>query len=275
MHVTLRPTERPEHASQLAAASLASDPEPGLIIAAGGDGTINEVANGMIAINTSVPLAILPAGTASVLAMEMRMGKDIVAAARQLPSMVPRRIAVGRFTPDQGKQRHFLLMAGAGLDASVASRVQPDVKRRFGKFAYWLAGFSAAGEALPQMEAEINGRRHTTGFALIARVRNYGGDLELARRVTLLEDTFETVLFEGKSTWPFTKYLTGAVLGRMNSMKGVTMDRCSSLTLRPLSAEPVAVQLDGELVGFLPAKIEIVPNALTLMTPADLESRYL
>jgi len=275
MHVTLQPTERPEHASQLAAESLASEPGPGLIIAAGGDGTINEIANGMIASNSLVPLAILPAGTASVLAMEMRMGKDIVAAARQLPSMVPRRIAVGRFTPGQGKQRHFLLMAGAGLDASVASRVQPDVKRRFGKFAYWLAGFSAAGEALPQMEVEIEGQRHITGFALVARVRNYGGDLELARRVTLLEDTFETVLFEGKSTWPFTKYLTGAVLGKMDSMKGVTVARCSELTLRPLSAEPVAVQLDGEIVGHLPARIDIVPNALTLMTPADLESRYL
>ena len=274
MHVTLQPTERPEHASQLAAESLASEPGPGLIIAAGGDGTINEIANGMIASNSLVPLAILPAGTASVLAMEMRMGKDIVAAARQLPSMVPRRIAVGRFTPGQGKQRHFLLMAGAGLDASVASRVQPDVKRRFGKFAYWLAGFSAAGEALPQMEVEIEGQRHITGFALVARVRNYGGDLELARRVTLLEDTFETVLFEGKSTWPFTKYLTGAVLGTMSSMTGVTIERCGDLTLRPLSDDPVAVQLDGELVGHLPARIDIVPNALTLMTPADLVSRY-
>jgi diacylglycerol kinase family enzyme len=243
-----------------------------MVIAAGGDGTINEAANGMI--GSAVPLAILPAGTASVLAMEMRLGKDIVHAARKVSSMVPRRIAVGRFTPESGTVRHFLLMAGAGLDARIVTRVQPEMKRRFGKLAYWLAGLSSAGEVLPQMQLDIAGKRYTTGFALAARVRNYGGDLELARKVTLLEDTFEVLLFEGSSTWPFLKYLSGAVLGTMESMKGVVIHRGEQLDLRPVGAEPIPVQLDGEIAGTLPARIDIVSNALTLMTPANLEARY-
>ena len=270
MKVELRPTERPMHASELAREAVERRAE--LVIAAGGDGTINEVVNGLV--RTAVPLAILPAGTASVLAMEMRIGKDIVAAARRIPSMVPRRIALGRFTPQVGDPRHFVLMAGAGMDATIAASVQPGLKRRLGKLAYWIAGMAATGQSLPQMEVEIGGERYTTGFALSARARNYGGDLELARNVTLLEDTFEVVLFEGKTTWPFAKYLAGAALGTMESMKGVTIARGRELKLRPLSAEPVFVQIDGEIAGQLPATIEIVPDALTLMTPHDLEARY-
>jgi diacylglycerol kinase family enzyme len=270
MEITMRPTDRPLHASDLAREAAAAG--AGLVIAAGGDGTINEVANGLI--GTNVPMAILPAGTASVLAMEMRIGKNIVAAARMMPQMVPRRIAVGRFVPEVGDARHFLLMAGAGMDASIVTKVNPGIKRKVGKLAYWLAGFAAAGQALPQMEVEIGGERYRTGFALTARARNYGGDLELARKVTLLEDSFEVVIFEGQSTWPFTKYLAGAALGRMEGMKGVTFARSRKLKLRALSNDPVLVQIDGELAGRLPATIEIVPDALTLMTPADLDERY-
>ena len=124
------------------------------------------------------------------------------------------------------------------------------------------------------MEVEMDGKRYTTGFVLSARARNYGGDLELARNVTLLDDTFEVVIFEGKTTWPFTKYLAGAAMGNMASMSGVTIVRGRELKLSPLSDEPIFVQLDGEIAGQLPATIEIVPDALTLMTPANLEARY-
>jgi diacylglycerol kinase (ATP) len=270
MKVVLRPTEAPLHAAGLAREAISEG--AGLVIAAGGDGTINEVANGLV--GSDVPLAILPAGTASVLAMEMRIGKNIIAAAHMIPNMVPRRIALGRFTPASGDARHFILMAGAGMDASIAASVNPGLKRRLGKLAYWLAGFSATGKTLPQMEVEIGGARYRTGFALSARARNYGGDLELARNVTLLEDTFEVLLFEGKSTWPFAKYLAGAALGRMEGMKGVTIARGRELKLKPLGSEPVLVHIDGEIAGNLPATIEIVPDALTLMTPANLEARY-
>lgn len=270
MDVRLRPTDRPMHAAELAREAVQENAR--LVIAAGGDGTINEIANGLA--GTEMPLAILPGGTASVLAMEMRIGKNIVAAARLIPKMVPRRIALGRFTPESGDPRHFLLMAGAGMDASIAANVHPELKRRFGKLAYWMAGFSATGKSLPQMEVEIGGQRYRTGFALSARARNYGGDLELARNVTLLEDTFEVLLFEGETTWPFTKYLAGAALGKMETMKGITIARGRELVLRPLSDEPVLVQIDGEMAGQLPGRIEIVPNALTLMTPADLDERY-
>src|SRR6202051_3203253 len=88
----------------------------GLIVAAGGDGTINEVAEGMV--HSAVPLGILPAGTANVLATETGMSRDLETAARDLLTYTPERISVGRLHFNNGSSttRHFLLMAGVGLD---------------------------------------------------------------------------------------------------------------------------------------------------------------
>jgi YegS/Rv2252/BmrU family lipid kinase len=270
IHAIGKPTSSSGHATELARHATGAGID--LVIAAGGDGTINEVANGLI--GTGTPLAILPAGTASVLAMEMRLGKDLVRAASMIPQMHPRRIAVGRFQPRSGDARHFLLMAGAGMDAQIVTRVQPDIKTRFGKLAYWLAGFESIGERLPQIEVQTEGEKICTGFALAARVRNYGGDLELARNVSLLDDSFELALFRGDTTWPFARYLTGAILGNIGSMDGVKLIRTREITLTPCGGERILVQLDGELAGELPARISIVPDALTLMTPPHLEARY-
>jgi YegS/Rv2252/BmrU family lipid kinase len=263
------PTRYPKHATELARGFAAEGAE--MIIAAGGDGTINEVANGMV--GSESRLAILPAGTANVLACEMRLSRDLEVAAREIPRMVARRIAVGRFTPEAGEARHFLLMAGAGMDAAIAAAVKPDVKRNWGKLAYWFAGMAQAGRRLPQMQASVHGKTVRTGFALAARVRNYGGDLEIARNVTLMDGSFEIVLFRGESTWPYAKYMLGAVAGRLGAMDGVTITRSCCLDLAPIDS-PIYVQLDGELAGTLPARIDMVQNALTLMTPADLPARY-
>src|ERR1041385_5413946 len=86
-----------------------------LILAAGGDGTINEIVNGMV--NSDDPLGILPAGTANVLGCELSIGRSLDSAAKNLDQCVPARVALGRLTSESGApSRHFLLMAGAGLD---------------------------------------------------------------------------------------------------------------------------------------------------------------
>ena len=264
------PTERAQHATALARSAVASGAD--LIIAAGGDGTINEVANGMVGSDT--PLAILPAGTANVLAMEMRLRGGIREAARQLQNMTPRRIAVGLFRPQQGEPRHFLLMAGAGFDADIVRRVRPDLKKRLGKGAYWIASLSRFGARLPQMTVKVNGDRMTTGFALAARVRNYGGDLEIARQITLLDSDFEIAAFPGETTWPYGLYMGAVVVGAHAKLPNIFIKRGPAMDLAPVNGEPIYVQLDGELAGQLPGRIESIPSALTLLTPPDLPQRY-
>jgi diacylglycerol kinase family enzyme len=237
-----------------------------LIVVAGGDGTINETAEGMI--GSEVPLGILPAGTANVLATEMKLGGNLERVARRLSELRPRRISLGYITCNGGSvARHFLMMAGVGLDAHVVSRVNPALKARTGKFAYWVAGWSLLGKRLAEFNVEIAGERRKCSFALLSKVRNYGGDFEIARSVTLLQDQFEVVLFEGATATRYVKYFAGMALNRLAGMSGVTVLRADRVTISPVDDRQAFVQIDGELGGTLPAEIRIVPNALTLLAP--------
>lgn len=220
--------------------------------------------------HSPVPLAALPGGTANVLAAETRIGLRLERVAERLRHLRARRISIGHVTCDGGRvSRHFLLMAGIGLDAGIVYRVNAALKARTGKFAYWVAGWSLVGRSLPEFEIDVDGRKHTCSFALVSKVRNYGGDFSIARSVTLLDDEFEVVLFEGRSTLRYIKYFTGLMLNRVAGMKGVTVTRAKRVSASCPTDARVHVQIDGEFAGHLPAEIEIVPDALTLLLPEE------
>jgi len=143
------------------------------------------------------------------------------------------------------------------------------LKARIGKLAYWAAGWSMLGRRLPQIRVKAAGREFQCSFALVSRVRNYVGDFEIARSVTLFEDTFEVVLFEGRNSLPYVKYFLGMAANRLAGMKGVTVLRTSHLKLLEADDPAVFVQIDGEFAGRLPAELRIVPDALTLLAPAE------
>ena len=109
---------------------------------------------------------------------------------------------------------------------------------------------------------EIAGERRRCSFALVSKVRNYGGDFEIARSVTLLHDQFEVILFEGATATRYVKYFAGMALNRLAGMGGVTVLRADRMKISPVDDRRAFVQIDGELGGKLPAEIRIVPNAL-------------
>jgi diacylglycerol kinase (ATP) len=243
-----------------------------LILAAGGDGTINEVVSGMA--HSGVPLGILPAGTANVLANELAIGNTMERAARSLGECVPERIALGLLSTANGNApRHFLLMAGAGLDADIVHSINSKLKDALGKVAYWIGGFSKVGSRLPEFTVEADGRKFLVSFALASRVRNYGGDLEIAPSITLLDDEFELVLFEGASSFTFLKYMMGVVVKQHQNMRGVTILRTRKALFSATAGSKIHLQVDGEYAGLAPGAVEIVPNALTLLVPAEFRSR--
>ena len=266
--VRIQPTTGPRTAGAIARAAIASG--AGLVVAAGGDGTINETAEGML--HSGVPLAVLPGGTANVLATELRIGSSFEQAARAIGEAKPYRVAVGRLTAGECK-RHFLLMAGIGLDAHIVYRVDASLKARTGKFAYWLAGWSLVTRMLPEFQVNAAGRSISCSFALAARVRNYGGDFEIARETTLFDDEFEVVLFAGRHASRYVKYFAGMASHRLGGMSGVTVLRTRELTVSDPQDRRIYIQVDGEYVGTLPARIEIVPDALTLMVPPGYRAR--
>jgi YegS/Rv2252/BmrU family lipid kinase len=247
-----------------------------LILVAGGDGTINEAVNGMA--HSDVPLGILPAGTANVLANELGIGKTMERAAEVIADSTRERVALGLISSETGTgledtRRLFLLMAGAGLDADIVYNLSQRMKEAFGKAAYWIGGFSKVGRRIPEFTVRANGREYRAGFALLSRVRNYGGDLEIAPTISLLDEEFEMVLFEGESSIGFLKYMLAIVLHRQQTMRGITILRTRQAAFSGPDGSKIHLQVDGEYVGVVPARVEIVPNALTLLIPPGFHAR--
>ena len=253
------PTDAAGHAAELARNAVAAGAD--LVLVLGGDGTVNEAANGMI--HSRVPLGVLPGGTANVLANELGLGNRLERAAERLGHCVPRRIAAGKLCTANGEARYFLLMGGVGLDATIVASVNPALKAASGKLAYWIAGFGRFFHTVGQFRTAVNGQRSECGFALVSRVRNYGGDMQIAGGASLLSDDFEVVLFKGSSPLRYAAYMTAVLLRQAQSMPGV----CTLRTKRIEFSGDADLQIDGEYGGRLPASFEIVPDALTLLLP--------
>ncbi|MBI4877030.1 MAG: NAD(+)/NADH kinase [Acidobacteria bacterium] len=259
------PTTGPGAAGEMARDLIARGAD--LILVAGGDGTVNEALNGMA--GAATPLGVLPAGTANVLGHELGLGSLEQAAAR-IGECEPVRVALGLLRPSDAPPRHFLMMAGAGLDALVVNELNPDLKRRLGKFAYWVATFRLVGRRLEEFDVRAGGVQRRCGFALAARVRNYGGDLEIARGASLLRNDFEAVLLEGAAASRYLKYFAGVGIRTLGRMRGATILRSRALEL---SGGRAPVQVDGEAAGWLPATIEIVDDGTTLLVPPQFLAR--
>lgn len=242
-----------------------------LILGAGGDGTLNEILSGMV--HSRVPLGVLPAGTANVLAREIGLGCSMGRAARLLGDCVAHRVSAGLLRME-GASRHFLLMAGIGFDAHIVYNLDTSLKGKLGQLAYWRAALKEVGRELEEFEAQSDGRSFRTSFALASRVRNYAGYLEVAHNASLLADDFEVALFEGRSTMRYlTRYLP-AVAARRQRVPGIDFLRARRMSFSAAADESVYIQVDGEYAGRLPASVEIVPDAITLLTPPSFSESH-
>lgn len=259
------PTDGPESAGALARERVAAGAD--LILALGGDGTMNEVLPGVV--RSEVPVGIIPAGTANVLARELGLGTKALHAAARLGELTPRRVSIGLLRAEpESRCRYFLLMAGVGFDAHIVYRLNLGLKSRMGELAYWTAACGELGRKLDEFEVEVDGATRVCTFALVSRVRNYGGYLEIAREVSLLDHEFEVVLFQGTSTLlDYGKYLVAILSGNASNVQGVTFLSAKRVRFAAPPATRVYVQVDGEYAGRLPAAIEVVEEAITLLVP--------
>ncbi len=254
----LLPTSAPGTAGSLAQEAVRQGAD--LVLVLGGDGTVNEVIQGLV--HSNIPLGVLPGGTANVLAMELGLGSRPEAAAKMSAGFEARPVALGRITGSFGS-RYFLLMAGAGLDANIVYEVSAGLKNAVGKLAYWAAGFARFFKRVEQLEVGVDGQTHQCGFALVSRVRNYGGDLEIASGASLHDDHFEVVLFEGSNPLRYIWYMLNVAARRVQRMRGVRVLRAHQVEI--LTDAPV--QIDGEYLGRQAVSIEIVPGAIHLLLP--------
>jgi diacylglycerol kinase (ATP) len=216
---------------------------------------------------SSVAFGALPAGTANVLANEVGLSNRPDRAAAQLLHAVPRRISLGALDRPGQPRRHFVLMAGVGLDARIVYELDLNLKARLGKLAYWHGGFRQFGRPVPRFLIRAGGMERQASFALITRVRNYGGDFQIARRIRLTDGDFEMVIFENHEWRDYLRFFGAVVTNRLYSTPGVTVCRAAQAVLHAPDDHRIYVQADGESMGNLPAMISTVPDSLTLLIP--------
>jgi len=287
--LSLRLTEAPGDASAFAR-NIGPDAAD-LVVAAGGDGTINEVINGLVAPGrpAPLPLAIVPLGTSNVLAAEIGLAKTPAAVARAIREAALCRASLGRITGTgvAAAGRYFILMAGAGPDAHAVAGVDPALKRRFAQGAYLWSGLRQVLISRRRRYAvEVDGEAHEAAWVVVAKAGRYGGPFVMAARARLDQPQFEVCLFAEGGVWPAARYGSALALGRLAGSAGFKSVlgrrvRIAAAAAAPEAedsvtesvtesvAEPVMepLQADGEDVARLPVEIEVVPDALDLVVP--------
>ncbi len=259
-------TERPHHASALARTAQESGAE--LVIACGGDGTVNEVVQGL-APKCEASLLVLPAGTANVLSMEVGLPADPRGAAALLPDLKEQETLLGRVDfLENGAKRYFLLMCGAGIDAEVAEGIDLQIKNRVGEGAYWLSGLQRMFRPFPKLRTVGEGSQKPRSFVLVSKSRKYGGGMVLTPRANLLADRFEVAEFSGANCLPYFSHMLGVTLGAAERWPGIEHYLADDIRLESANGSAVKVQVDGEVAGALPIRVTMCPQALRILLPA-------
>ncbi len=250
----------------------------GMVIACGGDGTVNEIINGLA--GSAVPMALLPAGTANILAKELRIPWDIPQAARLIHDGVIRRVALGLATSLNGNHsadmptdgRYFLSVAGAGPDGAIVNAVNGELKKRAGVLAYWAEGIrQLVRYDFPEMRVRSHGQDHLASILVVGRTVNYGGPFKITTGANLFEDSFEFLTNSTRSRLRYLVCLPALWMGKLRSMEGIAAWKHTEVICESANGAVVYAQVDGEPIGPLPLAFRIVPDALSLVTPAHLK----
>jgi diacylglycerol kinase (ATP) len=268
----LAETTGPGHATEIAL--RAASEGRGLVIACGGDGTLNEVINGLAAHQNGhrVPLALLPGGTANILAKELDLPWDIPSAAEKLVHGTVKEIALGLATPleQPEKKKFFLSVGGAGPDGMIVYSLDLDLKARLGILAYWWQGaYEAFRYKFPHFRIVIRGQTLDASLAIVGRTKNYGGPFKITTGADLFEDQFEIMALTTQSGLRYLSYLPTLWMGNLRGTEGVHFHKSDSVICEPLDKNPVYAQVDGESLARLPVEFKIIPRALKLLVPAD------
>ena len=208
----LHETSARGHAEELGRTIDAAEAD--MIVAAGGDGTVNEVINGMVAGGVALPLAVLPMGTANVLAAEIGLSLE--------PSRIAETILRGEARPvvlGRANGRLFSVMAGAGFDAHVVANVNGALKKRIGKGAYvWESLRQLLRFPYPGYRVTVDGRDYEAVSVIVAKGRHYAGKFVCSPEARLDEPHFQVCLFKRRGAWNVLRYALALGLNRLPNL---------------------------------------------------------
>jgi diacylglycerol kinase (ATP) len=269
--VTWRETGGPGDATIFAREAVAGRYD--VALAAGGDGTISEVVNGLA--GTEVALGVLPIGTGNIWAREMGLPLWGIIHRHSLEEAVTALVEGQRRQVDVGRagQHHFLLWAGVGLDAKVTEVMEPRtrVQKRWGALAYAAAVAAVTRDfegTLATITIDGQVLHEQVIIVLVSNVQLYGGMLRLTPQAQLDDGLFDVCIFKGHDWTSTLGHATAILTGQYLNGPDVAYYRGRRVVVETAISLPV--QLDGDPVTATPVELEIVPQALTIIIPRDM-----
>jgi YegS/Rv2252/BmrU family lipid kinase len=261
--VAAHPTSRDEPATAIAR-RVASSAER--VIAMGGDGTVSEVAAGILAAEAGVPLAVVPLGTANILALNLGIPHDAAAAIELAVEGEAWPIDVGRVNGEA-----FLLTVSTGLHAEMVARADRRSKRRWGLVAYGLAGWRANQEVAPVRHRVIYDGVAEEFEVTMMQVMNCGAVFrrawELAPGVSPIDGMLDVLAYRAASIPEYMLAAAQVLRGAPTSTDLVEHRRAARVTIA--TDPPLKVQRDGEPAGRTPVEVDLLPRALRVIMPQD------
>jgi len=258
-HIVVRETRARGDAEAFAA--CADSDACDAVVVAGGDGTINEVVNGLA--RRTVPLGIIPLGTANVLAAELGLCDGPVETATAIAHAEPHWISTGI-----ANGRRFSMMAGIGFDAHVVANVSPKLKRQVGKLAYvWQTLATCRSFSFPRYRLDIDGVTHEAASAVIANGHFYAGRFVCAPQARLDDNLLHVCLFPTTGAAAALYYATTLTVGQLKTLSDVTVIPATTIDITIVGGDirDDPVQGDGDSLTYLPAHITSDPASLPVL----------
>lgn len=231
------------------------------VVAVGGDGTMNEVANGLA--GSATRLAFVPHGTGNVFAREFSLPESVEGCLDLLSSGKTISVRMAK-----ANERHFVLLASAGFDAEVVERMHPRQKNLLGIAAYVLSGARHLLRSQPTLWLEFPGRERVEAQAVIvARGKKYGGNVTIAPGGDISGETFQVIALLRKGRWSIAKFALDALRGKHTASPHVMIRESPSILVRcPILS---AYQVDGEYLGPLPVRFTVTDTLLRIVVPKE------
>ena len=265
----LKATTAPGDARRFAHAAVATGYD--VIAAAGGDGTVNEVLNGIVDEPggfAKTRLGVLPLGTVNVFARELKIPLKLEHAWQVLKRGRETKIDLGRadFLDDgKSQSRYFMQLGGAGLDARAIELVSWKLKKSAGPVAYVVAGFQALAERQPQITVSADGQKIAGELALFGNGKLYGGSFHIFPEAHLGNGLLDACVFPRVNVPTLLRLAPGFLMRQKLSEHRVRRLRAEKFDVT--SDIPAAFELDGEWIGSLPATFSIAPQKLRVVVP--------
>ncbi len=240
-----------------------------VVVAAGGDGTINEVINGIA--GTETARGILPVGSVNVLARQLGIPLNVPGAWEIIRAGATRQVDLIRVECEEHGRpisRCLVQLGGIGLDAEVVRRVRPEDKARWGPLSYVMQSLKTFWEPLPRVTVRVDGGEAREGsFLLLGNGSYYGGPIPIFDRASMNDGLMDFCLFQPKNWFDLMIHLQAVLRGVHRETEGIICGQARQMEVA--SDVPVPVQVDGEFIGFAPARLSVLPGALRVVVAAE------